>query len=252
LGDMINGDLGDASFQNKSSKIARVIVAGNSISKETQENDWATGPKFRQKRTNQESFDAVNQVDAFLQPLTSSVHVDLLPGESDPASFLWPQQPLHSCLFPLSSQSSGFHSMPNPYMASVSGKLILGTSGQNVDNIIKCSTLDNPLSVLRKTLSWRHLAPTAPDTLGCYPFLDKDPFIMETVPDVYFAGNCDRFEQCWVPSPSGEAGEAGEGTLVVTVPDFSKTRTAVLVNLQTMNCTPVVCQDLEMEDGVDK
>jgi hypothetical protein len=28
------------------------------------------------------------------------------------------------------------------------------------------------------TLQARHLAPTAPDTLACYPFTDADPFVL--------------------------------------------------------------------------
>lgn len=32
---------------------------------------------------------------------------------------------------------------------------------------------------LEKTLQWRHMAPTAPETLGCYPFVTADPFIIE-------------------------------------------------------------------------
>ena len=32
---------------------------------------------------------------------------------------------------------------------------------------------------LEETLEWRHMAPTAPETLGCYPFVTEDPFIIE-------------------------------------------------------------------------
>ena len=46
-----SGCLGDSSLPV--SNIVRVIVAGNSVSKETQGGDWAMGPKFRQKKTNQ-------------------------------------------------------------------------------------------------------------------------------------------------------------------------------------------------------
>ena len=42
----------------------------------------------------------------------------------------------------------------------------LGSSGQPVNDIYKFSKLDNPLDILEKTLTWCHMAPTAPDTLG--------------------------------------------------------------------------------------
>lgn len=38
-------------------------------------------------------------------------------------------------------------------------------------------------------LEWRHLVPTAPDTLIAVPQTDDDPFIIEKAPDVLFAGN---------------------------------------------------------------
>jgi len=241
LADFVTGCIGDSSLPV--SNIVRVIVAGNSVSKETQDKDWVMGPKFRQKKTNQESLDALKDVDEWLHPIVSTVDVDLLPGESDPASFLWPQQPMHSCLFPQSSRCTGFHSQPNPYSANIAGKVVLGTSGQNVANIVKCSSLEGEMQALRKTVEWRHLAPTAPDTLGCYPFLDRDPFVMETRPDVYFTGNCEKFGQCWLP----DSCENGKGTLLVTLPEFCKTHSAVLVNLATLTCKAIVCKDLEME-----
>lgn len=42
----------------------------------------------------------------------------------------------------------------------------LGTSGQNVGDIQKYSSMDSHLEILEETLRLRHLAPTAPDTLG--------------------------------------------------------------------------------------
>lgn len=29
---------------------------------------------------------------------------------------------------------------------------------------------------------------------GCYPFTDRDPFLIESCPHVYFAGNQDKYE----------------------------------------------------------
>ena len=34
--------------------------------------------------------------------------------------------------------------------------------------------------LLANTCMWRHLAPTAPDTLASYPFSEMDPFVMES------------------------------------------------------------------------
>jgi hypothetical protein len=42
----------------------------------------------------------------------------------------------------------------------------LGTSGQNIDDLDKYSEAEDRLDFMERTLLWRHLAPTAPDTLG--------------------------------------------------------------------------------------
>lgn len=55
------------------------------------------------------------------------------------------------------------------------------------------SKIDNMLDVMKKTLQWRHIAPTCPDTVPSTPCIDTDPFIMYNCPAVYFCGNCDEF-----------------------------------------------------------
>ena len=37
-------------------------------------------------------------------------------------------------------------------------------------------------------LRWRHLAPTAPDTLPAIPLSEADPFILTASPAVFFVG----------------------------------------------------------------
>lgn len=46
---------------------------------------------------------------------------------------------------------------------------------------------------MEQCLEWRHLAPTAPDTLTSYPFDAFDPFIIQSAPHVFFAGNQPEF-----------------------------------------------------------
>ena len=80
--------------------------------------------------------------------------------------------------------------MPNPYSCTVHGGLeIVGTSGQNLHDLMSNTDLECPLEALERLLKWGHLVPTSPDTLGCYPFEDKDPFVMARKPAVFFAAN---------------------------------------------------------------
>ena len=94
---------------------------------------------------------------------------------------------------------------------------------------------DDRLQMLQRTLEFQHFAPTSPDTLGCYPFADKDqdPFVIRQCPHVYFAGNQPRFESALVEGP------AGQRTRTIMVPDFLHEHTCVLVNLETLECKPM-------------
>lgn len=99
------------------------------------------------------------------------------------------------------------------------------------------STVESPLDVLELMLKWRHLAPTAPDTLSCFPLAGIDPFILETCPSVLFTGNQDRFASRVVDSP------AGQKCLILSLPAFSKAGSAALVNLGTLECSEI-CFDV--------
>ena len=135
------------------------------------------------------------------------------------------------------------------------------------------------VDILTNTLMWRHLAPTAPDTLGCYPHIDADPFVIdaEHIPHLLFAGGAPAFgtrlvrTAVYEPAGSDGAGSTtsaaaaaaaavassanercGAGSAsawsqpsmqvrVIAVPDFAATRTVVLVNLRspTLEVQPI-------------
>ena len=43
---------------------------------------------------------------------------------------------------------------------------VLGTSGENIDDLFKYSEGSDRLALLEDTLLWNHITPTAPDTLS--------------------------------------------------------------------------------------
>jgi hypothetical protein len=53
---------------------------------------------------------------------------------------------------------------------------ILGCSGQNINDISRYGDMAESIDWLEQSLKWRHIAPTAPDTLACYPYEDDDAF----------------------------------------------------------------------------
>ena len=110
--------------------------------------------------TRASSIEAVRVLDNLLVQLASSVDTDIMPGEFDPANQILPQQPLHPCLFPsestfglvgpplttasLISVASVYPTMKsatNPYMFSVGGTNVTGTSGQNIDDLLRNTRL---------------------------------------------------------------------------------------------------------------
>lgn len=71
---------------------------------------------------------------------------------------------------------------------------------------------------------------TAPDTLACYPFVNADPFILQSCPHVYFVGNQQRFTVGKVE------GKDGQAVVTIGVPAFAATGALVLVDLATLEC----------------
>jgi hypothetical protein len=297
---------------------------------------------------------SLRAADVFLSQLAAACDVDLMPGPGDPSNHSLPQLPLHPSQLPLSARFSTLHWATNPFEAEVGGARLLGTSGQNVADVVRYAAAStvlapggevgavarggggapaaaaemsaeelaaaavselaregegggdeggggeeggeggggggagsailaratggtsgdkalamlagtgagagaearlaadtggaaaseaavaaslNPLHVLTNTLFWRHMAPTAPDTLPCFPFSGGDPFVIDALPHLYFAGGQPGFGSAWVAAPGCGAG----GTRVVAVPSFAKTGAGVLVDLSspTLRCTPL-------------
>ncbi|XP_022095581.1 DNA polymerase delta subunit 2-like [Acanthaster planci] len=232
--DLITGQLGSPEEQEVYSKVVRVIIAGNSLSKSTQQADVLSTAKYLSRKVKAGTVEAVKALDDVLAQLASCVAVDVMPGPHDPAFCFLPQQPLHRCMFPQASVYPTMHSVTNPYEASIDGVRFLGSSGQNITDIFQYTDMEDGIEILESTLRANHIAPTAPDTLACYPYYNDDPFIVSECPHVYFAGNQTKFQSriC--------KGEAGQKVLMVTIPRFVSSHACVLLNLRNLQCTPVV------------
>lgn len=104
----------------------------------------------------------------FLSTILPTLDVTIMPGERDPAIPTLPQQPIHSALLPDACKfpADQFSCVTNPFSCRIDQKLFLGTSGQNIDDIYRYLEEDERLGMVKDTLNWSHLAPTAPDTIG--------------------------------------------------------------------------------------
>ena len=193
--DYLIGDVGDPDDQETVSKIERVIIGGNSLSESTRDKEELSKAKYLTKDAQAGSIGAINLLDKFLVQLAGSVQVDIMPGAFDPSSHVLPQQPLHPCLFPLASAFPTLKTVSNPFALNIDGLHLFGTSGQNTDDIIRNTDLSSSLDASELMIRCSHYAPTSPDTLGCFPYKDKDPFIMDSLPHVLFTSNQEKFEQ---------------------------------------------------------
>ncbi|XP_016003334.2 DNA polymerase delta subunit 2 isoform X2 [Rousettus aegyptiacus] len=220
LVDVVTGQLGDEGEQCSAAQVSRVILAGNLLSHSTQSRDSITKAKYLTKKTQAASVEAVKMLDEILLQLS----------------------PLHPCMFPLATAYSTLQLVTNPYQATIDGVRFLGTAGQNVSDIFRYSSMEDHLEILEWTLRVRHISPTAPDTLGCYPFYKTDPFILLECPHVYFCGSAPRFGSKVIRGPEGQT------VLLVAVPDFSATQTACLVNLRHLACQPISFSGFGAED----
>jgi len=230
----LTGEGGDMTEQERMSKIERVVVAGDSLAEETRDNDAGVA-RYLTKNKDANSIDAVNALDGILARMADSVQLDLMPGPNDPANQSLPQQPLHKCLFPKTGVYPTFHNVPNPYHFSVSGGEleVVGSSGQNLQDLMSNTDLEDPVEGLACLLRWGHLVPTSPDTLGCYPFPDADPFVIDRKPSVFFAANQKAFGQRLIENDDGTR------TLCLAVPKFSETGEVCLVNTRTLECETI-------------
>ena len=260
--DYLTGNLGSSVDQRAAASVARVIIAGGALAEpEDRASLSRVGGAGSTASSIQNAANAraqLRSLDQFLTQLAASVPVDVMPGEGDPTNQALPQQPLHPCLFPEASRfaPATFAAATNPHDFSVGGCDFLGTSGQNIDNmraymdVASRASSDGKdmdtdtevktnlgargaesLDLMASSLRWQHVAPSAPDTLACYPYKDRDPFYVSSSPHVYFAGNQPAFGARLVR-------DGDTKTLLVSVPDFAATGIVAMVNVDTLECFP--------------
>ncbi|KAM3690364.1 hypothetical protein ACB098_09G119100 [Castanea mollissima] len=224
--DHITGHLGDEKEQGIAAEIVHVVLAGNSVEFPR---GLLNGQNLASKDQSRLS-EPIKELDIFLTQVAASLPLDIMPGSDDPANFSLPQQPLNRCLFPGSSAYNTFRSCTNPHCFEVDNIRLLGTSGQNIDDLEKYSEAKDKLEFMERTLRWRHLAPTTPNTLGCYPFVDRDPFFIDSCPHVYFVGNQDKYKTDLIK------GSEGQLVRLICIPKFCDTGVAVVLNLRNLEC----------------
>lgn len=266
LVDYATGCLGDG---RAGAQVSRVILAGNSMAR--LEDAQRLKDKSLSGAEQQRIAAPLHHLDSLLAVLCSSVEVDILPGDADASSAALPQQPMHRALFPRAARYSSLHRPPNPYEAEIGSRVFMGSSGQSVSSALKFTSgafaaedmeatgargdptaaekapgapedaARRALDALEGMVLWGHAAPTAPDVLACYPFHDEDPFVLDEMPHVFFAGNQKAFGARKISRDGAEC-------LLVSVPVFKDTGVAVKVDLQSLEATPICFKSALLEE----
>ena len=221
------------------------------------------------------SLHPILNLSAHLLDLALVMPIHILPGESDPSGVIMPQQPLPRAMFGEASKLTTFSCETNPtYLKLATSeepqnspsapsnrpvveRTLLINSGQPLNDIFKY--LPNPphtrLSILESTIRWRHMAPTAPDTLWCHPYFTEDPFLISETPDIYIVGGQKAFGTKLLLDNSKEAKEKGSlraRCRIVMIPSFARTGTLVLVNLRSLDVKRVNFAVQGMTGGGEK
>lgn len=252
LAQWLAGNIGGAAERTLAASVVRVIIAGDSIAVGDDENDGDSGDgnnkdgkdgdkkkededkkRGAPKRTSTALLsEALEALDDVLTGVAASCAVDVMPGPRDPANSALPQQPVERLLLPAAAAFASCRLVTNPHTVTVAGTVFTGTAGQNVDNLAALTAGADRLTLLQRTYEWRHAAPTAPDTLGCFPAHDRDRLVLGAagtpLPHVYFAGNQPAFATRAAADP-----RSGARVRLVLVPVFAHTGTAVLVDTAT-------------------
>ncbi|KAI0255404.1 DNA polymerase alpha/epsilon subunit B-domain-containing protein [Lactifluus subvellereus] len=260
LVEYLTGSCGDLDGQGFASQISRLIILGNSLAPlgptggTADEEKEKEEKKLRRHGNDNASFSPhpIQNLSAHLHDLSQSVALHILPGESDPSGSILPQQALPRAMFGHASSYASFscetnptyirlvpglqgnngdaNSTASPSSESMPGRTILATSGQPLNDMCKYvpSVPTTRLNLAEATLKWRHMAPTAPDTLWCHPFFTIDPFIITETPDIYAIGCQPRFATRLVK-------DGKRRSRVILVPSFAQTGILVLVGLKSLN-----------------
>lgn len=236
------GELGSDDEKQINSNIAQLIIAGDSIEplqqidEEEDMKNYITTNNYGSKNISKYNNESLKQLDQFINDLIVTMPISVMPGDHDPAEICIPQQPLHKSLFKTNRailESDRLSRLTNPTWLELDKVRMLGTSGQNVNDVKKYVTREadsDSLKVMKSSMKWQTFVPTAPDTLYCYPFDNSDPFIFESeLPHVYFVGNQDKFETDVYKCP-----DSGAQVRLISIPQFKATGEFVILDLNTL------------------
>lgn len=221
LRDVLVGSLGDKLLAQT---VARLIILGDTLPSHGTADTTST----MADEASWPPLQALDELDEWLYTLALSLPIDLVPGSNDPTNFALPQQPLLPNLFPKASQLASFRCVPNPYHFAVDQTNFVVTTGQGVEDVLRFTTIDEPVEALELLVKSMHLCPSAPDTLPCYPFAQEDPFCLplegDELPNIIVSG----------PHANCSTKKLDDTLVYATVSEFATTGKVLLIEIPTL------------------
>jgi DNA polymerase delta subunit 2 len=241
LVDFIQNNNLTESLSNISSRIKRVIFVGASayVNDKIEELDKGSFIKAEEyKKEFNKIIENYTSLDKYLNLLSSYIQVDLMNNIEGNDGVYFPQNPNGQFLFLENIRNINAKTLnlvENPYIFDIYSyklkdkKYFLGTSGENINCIMQYTSISEPLIAMEKTLEWGHLAPLAPDTFRIYPFTEKDPLLLEKIPDMYFISGKKEFKMKKVEFNYDE--DSKKSVTLMELPDFSSTFKGIVYNI---------------------
>ena len=241
LVDFIQNNNLTESLSNISSRIKRVIFVGASayVNDKIEELDKGSFIKAEEyKKEFNKIIENYTSLDKYLNLLSSYIQVDLMNNIEGNDGVYFPQNPNGQFLFLENIRNINAKTLnlvENPYIFDIYSyklkdkKYFLGTSGENINCIMQYTSINEPLIAMEKTLEWGHLAPLAPDTFRIYPFTEKDPLLLEKIPDMYFISGKNEFKMKKVEFNYDE--DSKKSVTLMELPDFSSTFKGIVYNI---------------------
>ena len=239
--DFIQNNNLNSKLSNISSKIKRVIFVGASIYvnqkiEELDKGSFIKAEEYKKELNN--IIENYSSLDKYLNVISNYVQVDLMNNIEGNDGVYFPQNPNGQFLFLENIRNINAKTLnlvENPYIFDIySHKLklkknFLGTSGENINCIMQYTSINDPLIAMQKTLEWGHLAPLAPDTFRIYPFSDRDPLLLDRIPDIYFSSGKNDFIMKKIEFNYDERNK--KNVTLLQLPDFSNTFKGIIFNV---------------------
>ncbi len=241
LVDFIQNNNLTENLSNISSRIKRVIFVGASayVNDKIEELDKGSFIKAEEyKKEFNKIIENYTSLDKYLNLLSSYIQVDLMNNIEGNDGVYFPQNPNGQFLFLENIRNINAKTLnlvENPYIFDIYSyklkdkKYFLGASGENINCIMQYTSISEPLIAMEKTLEWGHLAPLAPDTFRIYPFTEKDPLLLEKIPDMYFISGKNEFKMKKVEFNYDE--DSKKSVTLMELPDFSSTFKGIVYNI---------------------